>query len=82
MQNVPAYRAFVLRFRVLAPSSISLHPKRIQSYRTGVKHDSDAGAEGLGGQVVVELGSDDATVSVRSGDLAPDDSDLAALSFF
>jgi hypothetical protein len=31
---------------------------------------------------VLELGSDDTAVAVRAGDLSPDDSDLAALSFF
>lgn len=31
---------------------------------------------------MVEFCSDDAAVAVRAGDLAPDDSDLAALSFF
>ena len=56
--------------------------RKNKSYRTGVKHDSDAGAEALGWQVVVELRSDDTAVAVRAGDLAPDDSDLAALSFF
>lgn len=31
---------------------------------------------------MLELGSDDTAVAMRAGDLSPDDSDLAALSFF
>lgn len=57
-----------------------LPPEEIKSYRTGVQENSDAGTEALGWEVVDEFGSDDTRVSVRPCDLAPDDSDLAALS--
>lgn len=43
-----------------------------------VQKDSDGGTEGLGRQVVSEVGSHDTGVTVRSGDLTPDDSDLGA----
>jgi hypothetical protein len=48
-------------------------------YRRRVKHDADGGTEGLGRQVGPELGANDTAVSVRPGDLAPDDADLGAL---
>lgn len=51
-------------------------------YRAGVEHDSDGSTEALGREVVSELGSDETVVAVRAGDLAPDHSDLATLSFF
>ncbi|KAI3484871.1 hypothetical protein L1887_51925 [Cichorium endivia] len=44
----------------------------------GVEHDANAGSEGLGRDVVRELGTDDTRVAVRAGDAAPDDADLAA----
>jgi len=39
-------------------------------YRRRVQHDADGGTEGLGRQVVLELGADDAGVAVGAGDLA------------
>lgn len=69
-------------FRSPASSPILLlHIREIKSYRTGVQENSDAGTEALGRKVVDETCSDDAGVSVRPCDFAPDDSDLAALSF-
>ena len=59
-----------------------LYHSKEKLYRTWVQHDSDASTEALGRKVVLELGSDDTAVAVRAGDLSPDDSDLAALSFF
>ena len=55
--------------------------KSNHSYRTGVKHNSDASTEGFGRQVVVEFCSDDTAVSVRPGHFSPDHADFAALSF-
>ena len=70
---------------VSSPSSfspfVSQKPKD-GLYRAGVQHDSDGSTEALGGEIVSELGSDENVVAVRAGDLAPDHSDLAALSFF
>lgn len=37
-------------------------------YRGGVEHDADGSAEGLGGEVVPELGADDAGVAVSAVD--------------
>jgi hypothetical protein len=42
----------------------------------GVEHDADCGTEGLGREVVAELSTDNAGVTVRAGDLAPDDPDV------
>jgi hypothetical protein len=75
---------------VFAPNHPSLHcfstvrSRRQRSYRNSlyrrrVKHDADGGTEGLGREVVLELGADDTGVAVRTGDLAPDDADLGAL---
>ena len=55
--------------------------KSNHSYRTGVKHNSNASTEGFGRQVVVEFCSDDTAISVRSCHFAPDHADFAALSF-
>lgn len=41
-----------------------------------VQHDSDRSTEGLWWQVLSEVGSDNTVVTVGSGDLTPDDSDL------
>ena len=66
---------------VFAPNHPSLHcfstvrSRRQRSYRNSlyrrrVKHDADGGTEGLGREVVLELGADDTGVAVRAGDLA------------
>ena len=66
---------------VFAPNHPSLHcfstvrSRRQRSYRNSlyrrrVKHDADGGTEGLGREVVLELGADDTGVAVRTGDLA------------
>lgn len=47
-------------------------------YRRGVQHDANRGAERLGGERAGELGADNARVTVRTGNLAPDDADLGA----
>lgn len=44
----------------------------------GVQHDSDRSTKGLGRQVLLEVGSDNTVVTVSSGNLSPDDSDLGA----
>lgn len=46
-----------------------------------VQHDSHRGTEGLGRQVSLEVGSDNTVVTVGSGDLTPDDSDLGTSDF-
>ena len=45
----------------------------------GVEHDSEGGAHGSGREVLVELGSDEAVVSVRLGDSAPDNSEFCVV---
>jgi hypothetical protein len=44
----------------------------------GVEHDADGSAEGLGGEVVAELGAHNTGVAVRAGDLAPDHANVGA----
>lgn len=45
----------------------------------GVKHDANRVTERLGGKVLPELSANHSTVTVRAGDLAPDDADLGAV---
>lgn len=47
-------------------------------YRRGVEHDTNRSTERLGGKRVGELGSNDARVTVGSGDFAPDDANLGS----
>lgn len=54
-----------------------LHPEAIL-YRRGVQHDANGSTERLSGKGRSELGSDNARVAVRSGNLAPDHSDLGS----
>ena len=67
--------------QLTAPSLIIIYHIRTRSlsspgvggpklYRRRVKHDADGGTEGLGREVVLELGADDTGVAVRAGDLA------------
>lgn len=42
----------------------------------GVEHDADGSTEGLGGEVVAELSTDNAGVAVWPGNLAPNDPDV------
>jgi len=51
---------------------LSFRSKRISDLLVGVKHNSDAGAEGAGWQVLDELGAHEAGLSVGSGDSTPD----------
>lgn len=44
----------------------------------GEHHDTQCGPDGLGGQVVAEVGSDSASVAVGASDLAPHDTVLGA----
>lgn len=54
-------------------------PSRIlYLYRGGVQHDTNRSAERLSGKGSSELGTDNARVAVRAGDLAPDHADLGA----
>jgi hypothetical protein len=53
-----------------------LQPEALFLYRRRVQHDANGSTERLGGERRGELGADDARVSVRTGDLAPDDADL------
>ena len=46
----------------------------------GVEHDSEDGAHSSGGEVLVELSSDEAVVAVRLGDSAPDNSEFCVVS--
>lgn len=46
-----------------------------------VQHDSHGSTEGLWRQVLLEVGSDNTVVTVGSGDLTPDDSDLGTSDF-
>ena len=54
--------------------------QRPLSYRRRIEHHPHARTEGLGREVVIELGPDDARVAVRPCDLAPDDSDFRSLA--
>jgi hypothetical protein len=56
-----------------------LQPEALFLYRRRVQHDTNGSTERLGGEGRGELGADDTRVSVRAGDLAPDDADLGAL---
>lgn len=42
----------------------------------GVEHDANAGCKSLRRDVVCELGTDNARVTVRTGDATPEDADL------
>lgn len=53
-----------------------LQPEALFLYRRRVQHDTNGSTERLGGEGRGELGADDTRVSVRAGDLAPDDADL------
>lgn len=46
-----------------------------------VEHDSDGSTESLSWQVVLELSSDQTVVTMNSGDLTPDTSDLGTSDF-
>lgn len=80
----PTYGSFSRSESGIAPSRPLLHrssyrfvpsPEIVNGslYRRRVQHDADRGTEGLGREVVLELGAYDTRVSVRAGDLSPDD---------
>lgn len=51
--------------------------QRFQCLDVGrVKHDTDSGTEGLGREVLLEVGTDNSRVAVSLGDLSPDNTDL------
>lgn len=55
-----------------------LRPEALFLYRRGVQHDTNGSTERLGGERGGELGADNTGVAVRSGDLAPDHTDLGS----
>jgi hypothetical protein len=66
------YLRLVIHHAIAFRPFVPVSPKIVigSLYRRRVKHDADGGTEGLGRQVVLELGADDAGVAVRADDLA------------